>query len=219
MAASQTAKNPWDIEEAFSHFVSISLTLYQAQDALSRRLRALEQGPTEREAHILAAALEYLEQAREGFFLSLKAGMVPDRAELAYLLKQGLSDWDWIEELGIKIEAPTELARVRAQLIAFAMAAVAIGMMPKLPPDRSTFPRLSPFVRPGYSDIPVPRSPAQWLDRIEEVEQITWRAGVAPVADVETNSLRRTYGFYETGTWLAIDHLQRFGLLPRDVER
>lgn len=207
----------WDIHQALADFMTISVVVHQALKTLARRLEAAEQAPSQRERIALSAALEYLGQAREGFFLSLRAGAVPDRSELAYLVHQALVDWQWLEELGIDLEEPSQIERVRSQLIAFAMAAVAIGMMPRLPPEQVTFPSFGPFIRRGYADIPVPRSPAQLLDRIEEVEQITWHARVEPVGQLELEPLRRTYGFYEASTWLVEEHLRRFGLLSRDA--
>ncbi|NOZ29213.1 MAG: hypothetical protein GXP39_14350 [Chloroflexi bacterium] len=213
---SRDPKGQWDISQSLSDFLTISLVVQQALKTLERRLQAAERAPSQRESRVFSAALEYLSQAREGFFLSLRTGAVPERAELAYLLRQVFVDWQWMEELGIDLEEPSEVERVRSQLIAFAMAAIAIGMMPRLPPELATFPPVGPFRRRGYADIPVPRSPAQWLDRIEEVEQITWHVRVEPVVRLEIESLRRTYGFYEASTWLAEEHLRRFGLLPRD---
>ncbi len=206
----------WDVSQTLADFQAISVVVHQTLETLARRLQAAERKPSQRESSIFFAAVDYLSQAREGFFLSLRAGAVPDRAELAYLLRQALGDWEWIGELGIDLAEPTRVEQVRSQLIAFAMAAVAIGMLPRFPPEQATFPSVGPLVRPGYADIPPPRSPAQWLDRIEEVEQVTWHAGIEPVVQLETEPLRRTYGFYEVSAWLAEEHLRRFGLLPRE---
>ncbi len=213
---SKSLGSRWDISQALADFQAISVVVREALEALARRLQAAEQAPSQRDSRTFSAALDYLSQAREGFFLSLRAGAVPDRAELAYLLRQALVGWEWLEELGINLERPSQIELVRSQLIAFAMAAIAIGMMPRFPPERATFPQFGLFVRRGYADIPIPRSPGQWLDRIEEVEHVTWHAGIEPAARLELDSLRRTYGFYEASSWLAGEHLRRFGLLPRD---
>lgn len=210
------SKGHWDFHRLLADFQTISIIVDQTLDALARRLRAAERGPSQRESRIFSAALEYLSQAREGFFLSLRANLIPERAELAYLLQKAFIDWRWIEELGIDMEEPSQIEQVRSQLIAFAMASIAIGMMPRIPPEQATFPPIGPLKRAGYADIPVPRSPAQWLDRIEEVEQITWHVGVEPIAHLDAEPLRRTYGFYEASSWLTQEHLRRFGLLPRD---
>ncbi|HEY64679.1 MAG TPA: hypothetical protein G4O02_08910 [Caldilineae bacterium] len=136
--------------------MTISVVVHQALKTLARRLEAAEQAPSQRERLALSAALEYLGQAREGFFLSLRTGAVPDRSELAYLVRQALVDWQWLEELGIDLEEPSQIERVRSQLIAFAMAAIAIGMMPRLPPEQVTFPSFRPLYTARLCGYPRP---------------------------------------------------------------
>jgi hypothetical protein len=60
-----------------------------------------------------------------------------------------------------------------------------------------------------YADIPVPHTPGEVLARIEELEQVIWEAGERPIAAVEPDPLRRTYGFFETSAWLVSQHLHK----------
>ena len=61
------------------------------------------------------------------------------------------------------------LERLRHQLLAFGMAATALGSLPRTPAEDVTFP-YSFGKPPTYCDIPAPATPAAMLQRIEELE-------------------------------------------------
>jgi hypothetical protein len=153
----------------------------------------------------------------------VRAGEISSRAELAYLLRRVLYDWDDLQkELGLIDDAapssvetgePIAVQRVRDQLMAFGMAVIALGALPRMPHEEVTFPR---NYRKGASssDIPVPHSPGELLGRIEELEEIVWQVGVTDADDLvrrRYDPLRRTYGFFESSAWLAKKESRSFG--------
>jgi hypothetical protein len=179
------------------------------------------------ERMVLQQARDYLSRVREGFVLSVRTADITSTDELSYLLERVLLDWDRLSgELGLQTDAPVEsqpsvelsaqkrIEHVRDQLLAFGMAAVALGMLPHLPAAEITFPR-SYRKPPTYADIPVPSTPAEMLHRIEELEKMIWQIAFHDLIDLAErryNSLRRTYGFFESSAWLAQRESQRFGV-------
>lgn len=176
---------------------------------------------------VLQQARDYLGRVREGFVLSVRTGEVSSKAELSYLLERVLYDWDELEvELGLTDgtqagsmddgESPS-VRRVQDQLLAFGMAVVALGVLPRLPKEEVTFPR---SYRKGasYADIPVPSSPGELLHRIEELEEMVWQVAVTDPDELvrrRYDPLRRTYGFFESSAWLVRNESQHFGLTKK----
>lgn len=171
---------------------------------------------------ILQQARDYLSRVREGFVLSVRTSDVTSKAELSYLLERVLFDWNQLKkELGLSeglgrahARADVSIERVRDQLMAFGMAVVALGALPRLPDEEVTFP-VSQRQPPTYADIPVPQTPAEVLQRIEELEEIIWQLAVSAPAELvrsRYNPLRRTYGFFESSAWLARRESRRFGV-------
>lgn len=173
---------------------------------------------------VVQRARDYLSEVREGFALSVRAADIGNRAELGYLLERILTDWRALsQELDLELEDPGARAdfdaveRVRGQLLAFGMAATALGFLPRLPTDRVTFP-YSYSNPPTYADIAPPDSPGETLRRIEEVEQLLWEVLAGPMRELvrtRYGALRRTYGFFEANALLAGQEAQRFGLKRR----
>lgn len=208
----------------------LSLNLHQsAQTGGERRS---EIGKVEQV--VLQQARDYLRKVREGFVLSVRTGQISQQVELRYLLDRVVSDWSQLShELGLADDAdertsgygelpnaekyPTEVERVRHQLLAFGMAVVALGQLPRLPSKQITFPH-SYSNPPTYSDIPVPSTPGEMLWRIEELEQMVWRLMSDDLHDLvqrRYGSLRRTYGFFEASAWLSHKEAERFGVKKR----
>jgi len=173
---------------------------------------------------ILQQARDYLAEVREGFILSVRTGQLAQKSELRFLLDRVLVDWNaFSQELGIDAtdeplsESPDPMNYVnqtRQHLLAFGMAAIALGQLPKLPADQVTFP-YSYNDPPTYSDIPAPNSPGAMLSRIEELEQMTWRlmsGDLQGLLNQRYGALRRTYGFFEVSAHLARRETERFGI-------
>ncbi len=175
---------------------------------------------------VVQRARDYLNQVREGFTLSVRTSNVGDRAEIGYLLDRVLTDWTSLsEELGLSVAiddndddddgfGTSQIERVRGQLLAFGMAATAIGFLPRLPTEQITFP-YSYTQPPSYADISPPDSPGEMLRRIEEVEQLLWQVLAGSMEELvrrRYGALRRTYGFFEANALLAGQEVERFGL-------
>ena len=179
---------------------------------------------------VLQQARDYVRKVREGFMLSVRTGQLTQQAELRYLLDRVLSDWSQLSrELGLEDltgepadappdpDATAQVERVRHQLLAFGMAVVALGALPRLPAKQITFPH-SYSKPPTYSDIPVPHTPGELLHRIEEMEQMVWRLmsdDLNALVHRRYGPLRRTYGFFEASAWLTRKETARFGVKSR----
>ncbi|MBX3002023.1 MAG: hypothetical protein KF893_26095 [Caldilineaceae bacterium] len=209
-----------ELADTTKQFIHLNLTYN-----IRRRDRAA--GLEQVEQMILQQARDYLGRVREGFVLSVRTADVTSADELSYLLERVLLDWEQLsDELGLQSELPLEgqqsenlstqqrIEHVRDQLLAFSMAAVALGMLPRLPAAEITFPRS--YRKPAtYADIPVPTTPAEMLHRIEELEKMIWQIAshdLLELAERRYNPLRRTYGFFESSAWLAQRESQRFGV-------
>ena len=174
---------------------------------------------------VLQQARDYLALVREGFMLSMRSERTLPAVELRYLLERVITDWQALsrELLATDESAPVveadgdRLERVRHQLLAFGMAVIALGPLPRLPAKQVTFPH-NYGNPPTYGDIPVPNSPGEMLWRIEELEQTVWQLmseDLRALVRRRYGPLRRTYGFFEAGAWLARKEASRFGIKPR----
>jgi hypothetical protein len=106
------------------------------------------------------------------------------------------------------------LERLRHQLLAFGMAATALGSLPRTPAEEITFP-YSYSQPPTYGDIPAPATPAAMLQRIEELETTLWKLMATDLQELVNHAygpLRRTYGFFEVSARLAKRESERFGI-------
>lgn len=166
---------------------------------------------------VLQQARDYVAEVHEGFMLSVQTAQVGEAGELRYLLRRVLTEWSELaEELGLEVETGEgegQVERVRRQVLAFGMAAVALGQLPRLPAEQITFP-LSYGQPPSYADIAAPRTPGAMLTRIEEVEQMLWQVmanDMQELAKRRYGALRRTYGFFEASALLARSEIERFG--------
>jgi hypothetical protein len=187
--------------------------------APTRQRNGLEQ----MEQLILQQARDYLAEVREGFVLSARSTKVASRAELQFLLERVLLNWTELSrELGLAEDEESstpanqsiELEPIRQQLLAYSMAAVALGYLPRLPAEHITFP-YSYSNPPTYSDIPAPDNAGEMLWRIEELEQMIWQlmsSDMQALVERRYGALRRTYGFFETSALLANREAERFGI-------
>lgn len=179
------------------------------------------------EQYVLQQARDYLSTVREGFVLSVRTTDIGKRDDFRYLLGRVLTDWDQLsQELGLDagnsgtqaddatVEQNASIERVRQQLLAFGMAVIAMGYLPRLPAKQITFP--NSYGKPAtYADIPVPHTPGELLWRIEELELTIWRIMSGDLGELIQRNygpVRRTYGFFETSAWLSIKEVERFGI-------
>jgi hypothetical protein len=221
-----------ELAETTTHL--LSLTLQQTVVGDSRQSTRL--GRVER--LVLQQAQSYLRTVREGFVLSVRTAQTSHPSEIRYLLDRVFSDLAQITgDLGLDesgwgiprsergseanasasaapTQADNQIEQVRHQLLAFGMAVVALGILPRLPSKQITFPH-SYSNPPTYSDIPVPHTAGEMLWRIEELEKmiVQMMAGdIQALVQRRYGPLRRTYGFFEASAWLSRKEAERFGI-------
>ncbi|MBW7885862.1 MAG: hypothetical protein H3C34_25170 [Caldilineaceae bacterium] len=209
----------------------LALNLQHRTTLGGRSSSARSQSDNQVEHYVLQQARDYLGQVREGFMLSVRQNEVPTQGELRYLLERILFDWAKLsEELNLEVsqtrvdtpepphdDAGRGLSSVRYQLLAFGMAATALGFLPRTPAEEITFPYS--FSRPpNYGDIPAPATPAEMLHRIEELVHMTWKLMSVDLQELVNHHygpLRRTYGFFEVSALLARQETKRIGIKKR----
>lgn len=195
-----------DIQQVLEEFFALGNIARETKRILAKGLSQKDTPLPSPEQEYLSITLTHLGEAREGFALCLRTASVGDPGELRYLVRRILVDWGWLEELGLTLKTGGNIQLPGSQLLAFAHSYVTLGFLPHLPSYQVTFPQ----GQSTYADIPVPHTPAEVLSRIEELEQVIGEASVRPIGDLELDPLRRTYGFFETGAWLAAHHLSLF---------
>lgn len=215
----------------------LSLTL-QHNTLLGGQSRSRQSSIGRIEQLVLQQARDYVASVREGFVFSVRTTQVTNASELRFLLDRVLVDWTALsQELALDAASGAqqeqgavqagdeqsdtatqprlalELERLRHQLLAFGMAAAALGQLPRMPSERITFP-FSYSTPPTYADISAPATPAAMLQRIEEMETTIWQlmsADVQELVNRRYGSLRRTYGFFESSALLARRDWEQFG--------
>ncbi|MSP12741.1 MAG: hypothetical protein EXR62_07255 [Chloroflexi bacterium] len=194
-------------DDPLHHFQQVGAvarqTLTILYEGLSAEGCALPQDRQDR----LHTTLDHLGNIREGFIISLRTRAVRDASEMRALVRHILQDWSWLQEFGWRSGQEGDIEIPQAQLVAFAHSLIALSLLPGLPSSAVTF----PLGRPTYADIPVPRTPGEVLERIEEMENVITEASLEPIARIGRESLRRTYGYFEVSAWLITSHLARFG--------
>lgn len=219
-----------EVAETTTQLLSLGL---QHHTTLAGKLRKQQRKIDPVEQIVLQQARDLMAQVREGFVLSVRSAQTPSKAELRFLLERVLHDWGALsEELGVETSLAESgstgqsgegqrLERLRHQLLAFGMAATALGSLPRTPSEEVTFP-YSYGKPPTYCDIPAPATPAAMLQRIEELETMLWKLMAADLQELVNHSygpLRRTYGFFEVSARIANHEARRFGIKRTQVMR
>lgn len=221
-----------EVAETTTHLLALNLSYAGHYGSQGSKPRGAPKRTDQVEQIVLQQAREYVRLVREGFMLSVRVGPSMQVAEMRFLLDRVMTDWTQLSrELGLDEPTgegedagpapedafPPQVERVRHQLLAFGMAVVALGQLPRLPAKQITFPH-SYGRPPTYSDIPVPSTPGEMLWRIEELEQTVWRImsdDLHELVQRRYGPLRRTYGFFEASAWLSRKDAERFGIKPR----
>jgi hypothetical protein len=162
---------------------------------------------TTRQRSQLDATLRHLAAVREGFQLSLRTGDGVSHDEIVAVVRYTLDviDWSFLTELGLRLGQDRHVYRLGNQLLAFAHATVALGVLPHLPASEITHPTSA-----HYRDLHTPRSPGEWLERIEELETVLIRIQSDHWNWPTDSSLRRTHAYFDATAWLIRSHLERF---------
>jgi hypothetical protein len=90
------------------------------------------------------------------------------------------------------------------RLAASEHARLALAMLPAMPSPGLSFPD-GPR---GYRDIPRPSSPAEFIDRVEEIERTLWRLAAGGRPRTHDGVTRRVYGFFDAGERLTLSGLR-----------
>ncbi|MBI3942834.1 MAG: hypothetical protein HY326_07450 [Chloroflexi bacterium] len=194
-------------DDSLYHFQQVGAVARQTLNILYQGLSAAGRPLPQDHQDRLYLTLDHLGNIREGFVISLRTRDVRDASEMRALVRHILQDWSWLREFGWQPGQAGDIEIPQAQLVAFAHSMIALALLPGLPSSAVTF----PLGRPTYADIPVPRTPGEVLERIEEMENVISEASLEPIARIGRESLRRTYGYFEVSAWLVASHLARFG--------
>ena len=193
-----------DVEEtAKAALRCLADVVRSAHDTLGQAVHHPAQRPTIKQQALLSDTLQHISNVREGFVLSQRTSPRTEMNELRRLVQDMLLDWGWIETIGLSTMAGGRVELVGYQLIAYRHALVALGLLPRLPAQAISFPQ----PHPTYSDVPVPALPVQTLQRIEEIEQVLYQAGLVPLDELDFHAVRRTYAFFEASAWLVNHYL------------
>jgi len=194
----------WDVQAGLQAIRALGQLAEQTKAALAQRIHG---EPLHENAQAtLHHALDHLSEVREGFILSLRTSAVPSFVELRALVERVMLDWSAWEAAGFRFMSAFQLARPGDQVFFFHHAYLAMGILPRLPDYAVTFPHQR---RPTYADIPVPSTPGEVLDRIEEMERVVWVAENADLESAPADSIRRTYAFFEASAWLVATEISR----------
>jgi hypothetical protein len=90
------------------------------------------------------------------------------------------------------------------RLAAIEHARLAMAMLPRNPPADVTF----PDGRRDYADIPSPRTPSEFMQRVEEIERTLWRMAAGGRPRTHDGVTRRVYGFFDAGERLTLTGLR-----------
>lgn len=189
------------IDEARQTLRRLTVIALEANRTLNDSLNAPHRPPTHEQVSVRQRILDELAKMREGFILTWKIDQTSDASELQALLAL-LIDWTWLNDLGLSWQTDAPLEHLTNQVILYNHALIAMGILPRLPSEAITFPTHK------YSDIDPPGTPGATLTRLEELEQVIWRATSEPLAALPSGAVRRTYGFFEATAWLATHHLR-----------
>jgi hypothetical protein len=187
-----------DTRQVLRQLTIVALT---ANRALYDGLQSPNSEPSQERRATLNRILQDLKPMREGFMLTLRTSDVKIASELRDLISY-LMDWNWLGELGLRWNTDEPLERLGGQVVLYQHAIIALGMLPRLPANAVTYPHGQ------YTDIPVPSTPGEMLDRIEELEKTIWAASSEPVNALSRDAVRRTYGFFDATTWLIATYLK-----------
>jgi hypothetical protein len=84
-------------------------------------------------------------------------------------------------------------------------ARLALAVLPRIPPQDVHYPA-GPRT---YADLAAPRTPGEFVGRVEEIERALWLLATRHDTRRQPNTIRRVYGFFDAG-----EQLSRQGFRP-----
>ncbi len=190
-----------DASASLSDFMSLFTLFRQTRVALRRHI-GYGEGLDRDDADFLATrTLAHIDDIETGLKWVLRAEDVP-RDELRHLLTPA-DLVDWSSEPSHVPGRP--VAPNMSKVVALRHAQVVFGLIPRTPKALVTFPGCS-----SYRDIKVPRTPLELRERVEELARVVWAtASGQPLSTMDPERTRRSYGFFEAGSWVTAAHLRR----------
>jgi hypothetical protein len=195
-----------DANEPLITFFALGNVAAQTKELLGEYMRRGDAPLSPERRERLTLTFHQIENAREGFKITLRTHSVRDLSELRDLIQETLFTWEWLQDCGLELEPDSEVYLPLEQTLAFAHSYITLGVLPRLPDWQVTY----PDTPATYADIPVPRTPGEILARIDELENVLSQATAKPRRAADPEPLRRTYGFFETSAWLVSHHLGLF---------
>ncbi len=192
-------------KDSFLELYYLSTVCLRTKELLAEYLARDGKLPGEGVSYLATFTLSHIDDMHDGFKWTLRASEA-DVEELQYLVRQaGIYDWNsqdssdlWRERNAI----PPDLRKIQA----VQHAKVVMGILPRMPSEAVTFPS-----RRSYSDIAVPGGPAEFANRIDELERAVWDTASRKTPQrLDHNSYRRAYGFFDAASWLANQQLRLF---------
>lgn len=193
------------MRDSFIEIFYLSTLCHKTKQLLTEYLARGGKLPSEGVEYLATFTLSHIDDMQEGFKWTLRASEA-DLDELQYLVRQAdVFDWDGPDEETLRPRKPIspELRKIQA----LQHAKVVLGMMPRMPRSAVTYP-----LQKSYADIPAPKSPGELADRIDELERMIWETAMQRALEqLNTNSYRRAYGFFDAASWMAVQHIRLFG--------
>jgi hypothetical protein len=199
---------------AFEDFDALAALFGRTRLALDK---ALDHGHASRPdvSLITDETLPHVEGIEAGFRARLRAADT-DLPELRGLVARGglrmpepRSDAEYRAALIEAMQAlsgaggPREvMAAAGRDLAALEHARIAMAMVPHTAPSDVHYKG-----RPSYADIAAPRSPGEFVARVEEVERTLWQAAAGRPTRHSDPAWRRVYAFFDSGERLSVQGL------------
>lgn len=197
----------------FAEFDRLALLFRRTREVLGSLLETGDL-PEGGRGVLATETLPHIEDVEAGFRSRLRAAET-DLAELRQLVLQG----------GLGLPEPRDRAEARAALIeamraragaggeravatvpvhrlaALEHARIVLALLPETPEPDVRY----PAGRRTYADIGAPRSPSEFVQRMEEIERTIWAAAAGSRRGPHDAAYRRVYGFFDVGERLTTE--------------
>ena len=199
------------VSSGFADFDRLAL-LYRRTRELLDEVSVTGGVPSDGSAMLATETLPHVEDMEAGFQIWLRTPHAQLEELRLLLARSGMvmpASLDAAEERAALIEAIQRLSGAGGErelvppavrrLAAINLARLTFALLPMTPSEHVHYPA---GLR-TYSDISPPRTPAELVDRIEELERSLWHIAAGRPPRLTDASYRRTYGFFDAATRLS----------------